>query len=43
MQQKRTTPEFISELQPGEIFVFGSWLIVLLSKHGDMQKDLTSL
>ena len=24
MQQKRTTPEFISELQPGEIFVFGS-------------------
>ena len=42
MQQKRTTPEFISELQPGEIFVFGSWLIVLLSKHGDMQKDLTS-
>ena len=24
MQQKRTTPEFISELQPGEIFVCGS-------------------
>lgn len=24
MQQKRTTPEFISKLQPGEIFVFGS-------------------
>ncbi|MBR6169224.1 MAG: hypothetical protein IKQ51_00775 [Bacteroidaceae bacterium] len=24
MQQKLTTPEFISELQPGEIFVFGS-------------------
>ncbi len=24
MQQKRTTPEFITELQPGEIFVFGS-------------------
>ncbi len=24
MQQKRTTPELISELQPGEIFVFGS-------------------
>jgi len=24
MQQKRTTSEFISELQPGEIFVFGS-------------------
>ena len=24
MQQKRTTPEFISELQSGEIFVFGS-------------------
>ena len=24
MQQKRTTPEIISELQPGEIFVFGS-------------------
>ena len=24
MSQKRTTPEFISELQPGEIFVFGS-------------------
>ena len=24
MQQKRTTLEFISELQPGEIFVFGS-------------------
>lgn len=24
MQQKRTTPEFISELKPGEIFVFGS-------------------
>ena len=24
MQQKRTTPEFISELQPGDIFVFGS-------------------
>ena len=24
MQQKRTTPEFISELQPDEIFVFGS-------------------
>ena len=22
--QKRTTPEFITELQPGEIFVFGS-------------------
>ncbi len=24
MEQKRTTPEFITELQPGEIFVFGS-------------------
>ncbi len=24
MNQKRTTPEFITELQPGEIFVFGS-------------------
>ena len=24
MQQKRTTPEFITELQPNEIFVFGS-------------------
>ena len=24
MGQKRTTPEFITELQPGEIFVFGS-------------------
>ena len=24
MSQKRTTPEFITELQPGEIFVFGS-------------------
>ena len=24
MTQKRTTPEFIRELQPGEIFVFGS-------------------
>ena len=24
MKQKRTTPEFITELQPGEIFVFGS-------------------
>ena len=24
MQRKRTTPEFISKLQPGEIFVFGS-------------------
>ena len=24
MPQKRTTPEFITELQPGEIFVFGS-------------------
>ena len=24
MDQKRTTPEFITELQPGEIFVFGS-------------------
>lgn len=24
MQKKRTTPEFITELQPGEIFVFGS-------------------
>ena len=24
MQQKRTTPEYITELQPGEIFVFGS-------------------
>ena len=24
MSQKRTTPEFISELKPGEIFVFGS-------------------
>ena len=24
MTQKRTTPEFITELQPGEIFVFGS-------------------
>jgi len=24
MQQKRTTPEFITELKPGEIFVFGS-------------------
>ena len=22
--KKRTTPEFITELQPGEIFVFGS-------------------
>ena len=31
MQQKRTTPEFISELQPGEIFVFGS---NLLGHHG---------
>ncbi len=27
MSQKRTTPEFITELQPGEIFVFGSNLI----------------
>ena len=26
MDQKRTTPEFITELQPGEIFVFGSYL-----------------
>ena len=24
MEQKRTTPEFITELQPGDIFVFGS-------------------
>ena len=24
MDQKRTTPELITELQPGEIFVFGS-------------------
>ena len=24
MEKKRTTPEFITELQPGEIFVFGS-------------------
>ena len=24
MQKKRTTPEFITSLQPGEIFVFGS-------------------
>lgn len=24
MAQKRTTPEFITELQPGEVFVFGS-------------------
>ena len=24
MSQKRTTPEYITELQPGEIFVFGS-------------------
>ena len=24
MEQKRTTPEFITQLQPGEIFVFGS-------------------
>ena len=24
MSQKRTTPEFITELQQGEIFVFGS-------------------
>ena len=24
MEKKRTTPEFISTLQPGEIFVFGS-------------------
>ena len=24
MSQKRTTPEFITELKPGEIFVFGS-------------------
>ncbi|MBR4516257.1 MAG: hypothetical protein IKO60_02560 [Bacteroidaceae bacterium] len=24
MSQKRTTPEFITELQPGEVFVFGS-------------------
>ena len=24
MKQKRTTPEFITELQPNEIFVFGS-------------------
>ena len=24
MNTKRTTPEFITELQPGEIFVFGS-------------------
>ena len=24
MGQKRSTPEFITELQPGEIFVFGS-------------------
>ncbi|MBR5698026.1 MAG: hypothetical protein IKX44_05310 [Prevotella sp.] len=24
MEQKRTTPELITELQPGEIFVFGS-------------------
>ena len=24
MEKKRTTPEFITELQPNEIFVFGS-------------------
>ena len=24
MEQKKTTPEFITELQPNEIFVFGS-------------------
>ena len=24
MEKKRTTPEFITSLQPGEIFVFGS-------------------
>ena len=24
MNKKRTTPEFITELQPNEIFVFGS-------------------
>ena len=24
METKRTTPEFITELQPNEIFVFGS-------------------
>ena len=31
MEQKRTTPEFITELQPDEIFVFGS---NLQGKHG---------
>ena len=24
MEEKRTTPEFITELEPNEIFVFGS-------------------
>ena len=24
MEEKRTTPEFITELQPNEVFVFGS-------------------
>ena len=32
MAQKRTTPEFITELKPGEIFVFGS---NLRGMHGE--------
>ncbi len=36
MEQKRTTPEFITELQPNEIFVFGS---NLKGMHGGVETN----
>ena len=40
MQQKRTTPEFITELQPNEIFVFGS---NLKGMHGGGAADMDKI
>ena len=34
MEQQRTTPEFITELKPNELFVFGSTLTFLVTRIG---------
>ena len=39
MEQKRTTPEFITELQPNEIFVFGSNINLTFKKKQSANKE----
>ena len=38
-EQKRTTPEFITELQPNEIFVFGSNINLTFKKKQSANKE----